>query len=150
VHYFDNRPNRLAEEFKATALATMAECAITQDMIADAIGVNRSTIARWFSYGGDLHFPAALTSMLSTKQLRPLALDIIRFQAQALGLNVVDGEWVDAYLDGSMDDELLEIGRLEGKMIELKDKSPRQVSRLCDEMERIVNRLRLEIKGKSK
>lgn len=147
VHFFNNRPNRLAEEFKAHVLAAMAEYGITQDELADAIGVNRSTIARWFSYNGDLCFPAPLTPMFESKRLRPIALVIIRFQAQELGLEVREPAVVGA-VNGSLDDELLEIGRLEGKMIEAKDENPRQVLRLLDELDRINTRMRLELKEK--
>lgn len=148
MHFFDPKTSRLAEDFKACVLASMGDNKLTQQMLADAIGVDQATISRWFSYGGDLHFPACLTPMFSSDALRVLALDILRFQAQPLGFMVADSLGSVGEVNGSLDDELLEIGRLEGKMIELKDKSPRQVARLCDELERVVNRARLELKAR--
>ncbi len=117
MHFFDAQSKRLSEDIRSLIKAVMDEHEITLQDIADAYGVHHSTVSRWIKFDGDIHTPAALTPLLNSEKLFPLALAIIQFQAQPLNL-IVTRRVEYGKLNGSLDDEHLAMMRTLGKMVD--------------------------------
>jgi predicted site-specific integrase-resolvase len=116
VHYFDERIQRLTEDFKIECLQTITEEEITRQEIADILTVNHTTISRWFS-SGDLHFPACLVPALNTPHLKPLAESMLRFQASRLGYSLSKRICASS-LDGKIDDEVFDVVQHLGRAVQ--------------------------------
>lgn len=116
MHYFDERIQRLTEDFKIECLQVIAEEEITRQEIADALGVNHTTISRWFS-SGDLHFPACLVPALNTPHLKPLAASMLHFQTQRLGYSL--SRRISAQqLNGDIQDEVCDVVQHLGRAVQ--------------------------------
>ncbi len=149
MHFFNRNAQRLCEDLRARILIVMQEHNITQEMLAEALGVHQSTISRWLSYEGDIHFPAALTSLLKSEKLYPVALEIIRFQAEQLELIVHKNVSYKHILDGSLNDEALGIVEHIGKVVSHAREGKTKVRQCRAELEKIkdlVDRALQEIK----
>jgi len=96
----------------------MHEYRLVQKQLADELGVDQSTISRWFSFDGESDFPASLTPVLAQRpQLKPLAIAILEFQADRMGYDLIK-RVKHAELDGHLDDEMLEIVKHLGRVVE--------------------------------
>jgi len=96
----------------------MHEHRLVQKQLEDALGVNQSTISRWFSFEGESDFPAPLTPVLAcVPQLQPIAIAILQFQADAMGYDIVKRTKRET-LNGALDDEALEIMEHLGRVVE--------------------------------
>jgi transcriptional regulator with XRE-family HTH domain len=107
---------RIREDFRSSVNEIMHAERLVQKQVADKLGVDQSTISRWLSFEGDSDFPAPFTSLL-TLQLEPLAIAILKFQADRMGYDVVKRVKVSA-LNGELDDEMLEIVEHLGHIVE--------------------------------
>ena len=118
MHISSNDVTRTRQDFRDRVIEVIHRMKLTQKEIADACGVHQSTVHRWFSYGGDIDFPAALTRVLSEGPLKSLGLAILEFQAAGLG---VEPRQIDAAnrLDGSIIDDTLTITGHIGKLARL-------------------------------
>ena len=112
MHIANDDVNRTRQDFRDRMLEVIHRLKITQKEIADACGVHQSTVHRWFSYGGDVDFPAALTRALTEGPLKELGLAILGFQASGLGVEPRQVN-LEGRLNGSiLDDTLLITGHI--------------------------------------
>jgi len=116
MFFFDLNTRRLAEDFKVECLQAVTEDQITREEIAGALGVNHTTVSRWFT-SGDLHFPACLVPALNTPKLKALAESMLRFQASRLGLSLSKRICAQG-LDGKIDDEALDMMQHLGRAVQ--------------------------------
>ncbi len=116
MFFFDEQMRRLAEDFKTECLQAVTDAEITREEIAGALGVNHTTVSRWFATG-DLHFPACLVSALNTPRLRPLAEAMLRFQAKRLDLSL-SRRICASGLDGKIDDEICDVVQHLGRAVQ--------------------------------
>lgn len=147
MHLQKQESRQLNEAFRARVIALLDDQRITQEEIADALGVSQSTVSRYLAYGGDMMFPAALTPTLNTPRLRPLAIEILRFQAERLGVSL-QPTIGKPELDGALDDECAMITVHLGKLIEEVKRDPTRLPHLRRQVEMIdgyVERARAEI-----
>jgi hypothetical protein len=118
VHTWKSIPQNLARDFKVHCLQQINDLALTQTDVAEPIGVNNSTVSRWFDVSGDLNFPACFIPALNTGKTIPLATAMLSFAAERLGMVVTRKIPVVGTLDGSLDDETLDMMKHLGKLVE--------------------------------
>lgn len=116
MFFFDEQTRRLAEDFKIECLQAVTDAEITREEIAGVLGVNHTTVSRWFATG-DLHFPACLVPALSNPKLRPLAEAMLRFQALRLGLSL-SRRICPSGLNGKIDDEVCDVVQHLGRAVQ--------------------------------
>ena len=119
MHITRDDVNRLRADFRDRVLEILQTTRLTQKELADACGVHQTTVHRWFSYEGDVDFPAALTpALVSTPEMKLIAEAIVSFQAAKLGLEVRQLS-VRGGLDGSIVDDTLNIAEDVGRLAQL-------------------------------
>lgn len=147
MHFFDAKAKQLSEDLRSLIKNVMDENKITLQDIADSLGVHHTTISRWIKYDGDIHLPAAITSLLSSEKLFPLAMAIIQHQASPLGL-IVTRKVACSKLNGSLDDEQLAMAATLGKMIDdakANSRKKREIRNSIQHMRELLNQAEAEL-----
>jgi len=138
---------RLREDLRTTVNEIMHEKRLVQKQLADALGVDQSTISRWLSYDGESDFPASLTPAL-TLQMQPLGRAILQFQADRMNLDVVKRN-ISLELNHTIEDEALDIVKYLGSLVdEFKTGGPgaykkcrRQLEAIKESVNRAIDEL---------
>ena len=90
MHISNSHIAWLSKEMKAVMQAVVYAEGLTQEEIAEACSVSSSTCNRWLKSAHDeLHFPAFMTGALTDPRMHTLAYEILRYQADRLGYDVV-------------------------------------------------------------
>lgn len=147
THFMTKRYQRLNDDLKARILSAICEQRVTQEEIADSVGLSQSTVSRYLTYGGDLMWPAALTPALDTPRLKSIAVEIVRFQAEGLGYSLVSLP-SNLALDGKISDEVLSIVTYLGRLSETVQDHPERVPELrkqVNHIDEVLVRLRGEL-----
>jgi hypothetical protein len=131
VHTWKSIPQNLARDFKIHCLQQINDLTLTQTDVAEPIGVNNSTVSRWFDVSGDLNFPACFIPALNTSKTIPLATSMLTFGAERLGMVLTRKIPVRGMLDGSLDDETLDMVKHLGKLVEDARRDCKGKIRLC-------------------
>ena len=134
---------RLANDFKQACIEAFHDSPFNQQAIADACDTTQETISRWFGYTSEQHLPAFLLSVLP----KEIAIPLLKFFADKFDY-VMIARKPEMQLDGHIEDELLEIDRLQGKIIEMGMQDPKRSRKLVDKMRSVVERMDTELEGK--
>jgi len=129
-----------SEQFKSVLHDTMIDAELKQEVIAHQGGVKQCTVSQWVDPLSDRHLPAFEMLLLDEKIVVPLSnLFIKRF-----GKMIVNTQFVERK-NGTILDEVLEIGKIEGRLVDLIDSmDKKRINELCEALEHVVLRLRQE------
>lgn len=119
MHFFDQSVARRCQDFKAAVWESIQDHKITQEDIAASLGVAQCAVSRWMSVTGDLHVPAALIPALNDEKVKPLQFDILSFIARQSGCVVTVRPEVVGELNGSLNDETLDLTAHLGRIADL-------------------------------
>lgn len=116
MHSRRDRCNRLRDEFREEANRTIDEKRILEKQLADALGVDQSTVHRWLVYDFEdkADFPASLVPAL-LEEYPELALTMLRFQARAMHCQIIP-LLSHGPLNGSILDEVLTLSQFTGRL----------------------------------
>ena len=116
MHSRRDHCNRLRDEFREEANRTIDERKILEKQLADALGVDQSTVHRWlvYDYEDKADFPASLVPAL-LDEYPELALTMLRFQARAMHCQIIPIIQHGA-LNGSILDEVLTLSQFTGRL----------------------------------
>ena len=134
-----------AKEFKSFLYKTILSFdeRIRQESLAFNLEIDPSAFNHYLNPDIDRNIPAFQVKRLP-KEVR---IPVVNFLIEDLGARIVYFSG-DMKLDGRIDDEILLVGMLEGKLIEKKDKSPEEINKLLDQLQTAIDRMRLEVQGK--
>jgi hypothetical protein len=138
---------RLAEDFKSFCVDLYHETYCKQEEIADALGTTQATIARWFSYNTELHFPAFAIPLLPDEMKK----GVITYLAKTCGLMILPEIKIKEKLDGSIDDEMSAMVQKLGAMVDDFKNRPNAIARMekrIYEMHEVIQRMKAEVEQK--
>ncbi len=138
------RIQRLANDFKQACIEAYHDSPFNQQAVADSCETTQESVSRWFSYTSDQHLPAFLISFLP----KEIAVPILKFLANKFEYVLVARK-PEMELDGRIEDELLEIDRLQGKIIEIREEDPKKCRKLVDKLRGVVDRMDHELEHRS-
>lgn len=118
---------------------------IKQDEIAFELKTTQESISNYINPTSNSNLPAFQIKYLP----RDIRIPIINDFIADLGARVVLFSGT-MKLDGRIDDEILLIGMLEGKLIEHKDRPAEEINKILDQVQIAVDRMRLEVSEKKK
>lgn len=140
ARYNSEQQRHEAESFKGQMVEALHETDIKQEAIANDVGTTQPTVSRWFSYLNtefpDLFqlskFPPVLLTALLNVVLKPLGLAVTRPKPAVRDLN------------GSMDDELLNIDVIQADIIRVKDQDPKKAKKHIADLHGMLDKLDAE------
>ena len=139
---FSIKAQETADKFKGVLNDLQIDERLKQDVLAHDGGVKQNTISQWFSPESDRHLPAFQLLLQSEKIVLPLC----RMFLDRFNKTIVTNSGVSKK-NGTILDEVLEIGKIEGRLAELitmNDK--KRVREYAEALELIVNQLKAESK----
>lgn len=129
---------------KDAAQTAMMENQVKQESVADALGLTQSSISKMCNYTGEQHFAIGhLPALYADKNTRIVALAVMQEIGALMGIEfeeIVVAEQVN----GSIDDELMQLNVLEGKLTELRTGNMHRVLQLCIEMKQQISSIEAE------
>lgn len=112
----------------------------SQEAIADATGKRQSTVSRWFSYAEnelpDLHS--------ISKFPREIRVPLCQHLVKEFGLVIAQRVPVVGRLNGSLDDELLNVDVVQAEIIRQKNKDPKAAKKYVSELRAICDKMTAE------
>jgi len=119
-----------SEEFKSILNDLIIDAEIKQEVIAHQGGVKQCTVSQWMDPLSERHIPAFQLLLQDEKIVVPICRLILERFNKSIVTNVKALK-----VNGSIDDNLLQMDILQGELIKIKDKSPKEIIKWCNEIE---------------
>ena len=140
-----NKIQRAKEDAKAFLYSRICEEDLKQEYVAFMIGKAPQTLNHYLNPNDAQDFPAYLTPFLP----EPLAVDLLRFLAEKIDHDVLPKIPIVGRVNGSTDDEMLNLDVLQGKFIEQLrngNQSSEKTKRIVDKMKEQLACIEAELK----
>lgn len=133
---------------KDAAQNAMMDNGIKQETVADILGMTQSSVSKMVNYTGEQHLAAGhLSVLMNEPATKPIAMAVMIAIGGMCGMDI-DERAAAVDVNGSIDDELLNIDVLQARIIELRSGDMRKVVALCHEIKHQVNIIEAEAQRK--
>jgi len=149
MHFFDQRIDRAASDFKARTWESIQDNHVKQEAVAGALSVEQSTVSRWMCPGGDYHLPAFAIPMLNEPCLLGFREDLLRWLVEKSGYTLGRRLKIQQ-LNGTVADETMELTEHLGKIaaqVNSGHMDARRARHLIGLMRQTLDRAEVELDG---